>query len=183
MKKKIAIYANGWGAENVALFIKGIEYYLSDKDTDLFTFLSYGFYSMSKADEDAENSVFGIVDIDRFDGAIVFSNGLNNTSVAFDIVCRAKKAGIPVVSLGIHFDGASFVNVNNYVGMRELSRHLVFDHKVRNVVYLGGNEGNPDSESRYNALSEALAEVGEKVSKIHYTNWATDATVEIIDNF
>ena len=106
MKKKIAIYANGWGADNVALFIRGIEYYLADKGTDLFTFLSYGFYSMNKGDEEAENKVFDIVDIDKFDGAIVFSNGLNNTAAAEDIVRRAVSAHVPVVSLGIHFPGA-----------------------------------------------------------------------------
>ncbi|SCX08353.1 diguanylate cyclase (GGDEF) domain-containing protein [Lachnospiraceae bacterium YSD2013] len=183
MKKKIAIYANGWGADNVALFIRGIEYYLADKNSDLFTFLSYGFYSMSKGDEDAENKVFDIVDADRFDGAIVFSNGLNSTSEAERIVARAVKAGVPVVSLGIHFPGASFVNVNSYIGMRELSQHLVYEHKVRDVVYLAGNEGNPDSESRLGALSEVLEEVGGKVRTIHYTNWATDRTVEIIDEF
>ncbi|MBO4678340.1 MAG: GGDEF domain-containing protein [Lachnospiraceae bacterium] len=181
MKKKIAVYANGWSADNLSLFLRGIENFFSDKDADLFTFLSYGFYSMAKTDEAAENMVFDIVDIDRFDGAIVFSNGLNNNEVAERLVNRAIAAGIPVVSLGLHFSGASFVNVNSYIGMRELSRHLVYAHNIRDVVFMAGNEGNPDSESRLAALTEALDEVGAKVRAIHYTNWATDRTIAFID--
>ena len=182
MKKKIAIYANGWGADNLSLFLRGIEHYLSDKDVDLFTFLSYGSYSMSAGDEHAENQVFEIVDIDRFDGAIVFSNGLNNTECAEKIVRSALDANVPVVSLGLRFHGANFVNVNSYIGMRELSRHLVHDHHVRNVVFIAGNKGNSDSESRLSAVSEALEEVGGRVSEIHYTNWATDRTIRLIDS-
>ncbi len=181
--KKVAVYANGWGADNVAFFIRGIESYLADKDTDLFTFLSYDFYSMAKGDEEAENQVFHIVDIDRFDGAIVFSNGLNNYEAAKDITERAVKAGVPVVSLGIHFPGASFVNVHNSMGMQELAKHLVYEHGVRDVVYLAGTEGNPDSESRLTALSEVLAEVGTTVKAVHYTNWGPNLTLEIIEGF
>jgi len=183
LKKKIAVYANGWSADNLSLFLRGIENFLSDKDTDLFTFLSYGFYSMAPTDEAAENMVFDIVDIDRFDGAIVFSNGLNNNVCAEKLVNRALKANVPVVSLGLRFPGASFVNVNSYIGMRELSRHLVFAHNIRDIVFMAGNEGNPDSESRLAALTEALDEVGAKVRAIHYTNWATDSTIEFIDKY
>ncbi|MCR5720789.1 MAG: GGDEF domain-containing protein [Lachnospiraceae bacterium] len=182
MKKKIAVYANGWGADNLSLFLRGIENYLSDKNVDLFTFLSYGSYSMSVGDEHAENQVFEIVDIDRFDGAIVFSNGLNNTECAEKLVRSALDANVPVVSLGLRFHGANFVNVNSYIGMRELSRHLVHDHHVRNVVFMAGNKGNSDSESRLGAVSEALEEVGGQVSEIHYTNWATDRTIKLIDS-
>ena len=85
-----------------------------------------------------------------------------------------------MVSLGIHFQDANFVNVNSYIGMRELSRHLVYDHNARDIVFLGGNEGNPDSDARYGALSEVLKEVGCKVRTVHYTNWATDVTIDTI---
>lgn len=180
MKKKIAVYANGWSADNLSLFLRGIESFLADKNADVFTFLSYGFYSMSPADEAGENMVFDIVDVDRFDGAIVFSNGLNNNACAEKLVNRALKANVPVVSLGLRFEGANFVNVNSYIGMRDLSRHLVYDHKARDIVFLAGNEGNVDSDSRLNALSEVLKEAGLKVRDIHYTNWATDVTIETV---
>ena len=183
MKKKIAVYANGWSADNLSLFLRGIESFLADRNADLFTFLSYGFYTMSKADETAENMVFDIVDIDRFDGAIVFSNGLNNDACAEKIVKRALAANVPVVSLGLRFEDACFVNVNSYIGMRDLSKHLVYDHNVRDVVFMAGNEGNPDSEARLGALTEVLKEVGAKVRTIHYTNWATDATIDTIKKF
>lgn len=183
MKKKIAVYANGWGAENLTVFLKGIESILFPENIDTFTFLSFNFFAMSKADEDGETSIFELGDIEDFDGAIVFSNGLNNPLYAEKIVKKAIKAEKPVVSLGIRFPGASYVSTNNVVGMEELSEHLVNEHNVRKAVFLAGNEGNHDSDERMNCLKAALSKVGETISSVYYTNWGTDRAIKYVDKY
>ncbi len=181
MKKKIAVYANGWGASNLSYFIDGIKKITDPENIDIFTFLSFSFYGMDPADESGDTSIFRLADMKDFDGVIVFSNGLNGTEIAREIVNRAIAAKVPAVSLGIPFPDISCVTTNNKAGMNVLCEHLVNEHNVRKVIYLAGNEGNPDSEERQRCLEEALEKAGGTLEEVHYTNWATDHTVEYID--
>lgn len=181
MKKKIAVYANGWGASNLKLFMDGIKKITDPENIDIFTFLSFNFYGMDSSDESGDVSIFKLADVKDFDGAIVFSNGLNGTEIAREIVNRAIAAKIPAVSLGIPFPDISCVTTNNKVGMTDLCEHLVNKHGVRRVIYLAGNEGNPDSEERLHCIEDALKKVGGSVEEIFYTNWGTDHTVAYID--
>ncbi len=181
MKKKIAVYANGWGAENLCLFLRGIEDKAFSENADIYTFLSFMYFSMPRADEAGEISIYELPDMNDFDGVIVYSNGLNNPLYAEKLVKKAIAAGKPVVSLGIMFDGASYVSTNNRTGMSALADHLVKDCSVRKVVFFAGNEGNPESDERMQCMSDALAEVGEKFKTVFYTNWGTEETIQFID--
>jgi LacI family transcriptional regulator len=44
--------------------------------------------------------------------------------------------------------------------MRELARHLIFDHGYRTLGYLAGHEGSPDSLGRCRALAAEAAAAG-----------------------
>lgn len=181
MKKKIAVYANAWGANNLSSFLKGIDsaFLAAGLDADLFTFLSYGYFSMPKSDELGEISIFELGDPSSFDGAIVFSNGLNNPQCAEKIVKSYVEKGIPVVSLGMKIEGSSFVTTN-VAGMYELAEHLINEHNVRDITFFAGNVGNYDSDSRMEAVESALNEVGEKIHNVVYTDWGTDTTITYI---
>ena len=37
------------------------------------------------------------------------------------------------------FDGIPYVGINNEDGMRDLVEHLIVEHKVKEVVYIGGS--------------------------------------------
>lgn len=182
MKRKIAIYANGWGANNLATFLKGIEnaFSVNDIDVDFFTFMSFSFFADGEDNTLGEASIYELADVKKFDGAIIFSNGLNDPDMAQLIAEKYVSAGIPVVSLGIKIPGASYVSTNAS-GMRVLADHLINEHGVRNVTFFAGNEGNEESDQRMQAMEEALAKVGEKIHDVVYTNWGTDYTINYID--
>ena len=85
MKKKIAVLANGWNNLSVAEAIKGIKSCADELNIDLFLFLSYASYGMSKERTNGENSVFDITDYTDFDGVIIFSSMLNSSTLHLKI--------------------------------------------------------------------------------------------------
>ena len=68
---------------------------------------------------------------------------------------------VPVVTLaGEPTPATANVHSDNEAGMRELARHLIFDHGYRTLGYLAGHEGSPDSLGRCRALAAEAAAAG-----------------------
>ena len=81
MKKKIAIFANGWNSENLFRFIDGMSEVFEPCSADLFLFLSYASYGYDFSARRSESTVYDIPDLSSFDGAVVFGPGLNFAEV------------------------------------------------------------------------------------------------------
>ena len=46
---------------------------------------------------------------------------------------KCKKADVPVILQGVEADEVTSVTVDNYVGMKELCRHLIEEHAYKYV--------------------------------------------------
>ncbi len=76
---------------------------------------------------------------------------------------------------------------DNYGGMKACVEHLLDDHGLRKVVFLGGPEGNFDAEERKRAYFDAMREHGIPVTEtmmIHgdYTDHVDDQVLYLLDN-
>ena len=71
MKKKIALFANGWNAENLDKFIKGLKSTFSPNMYDIFVFMSHSSFSLSQDAIRAENAIYFLEDYRCFDGAVM----------------------------------------------------------------------------------------------------------------
>ena len=68
---------------------------------------------------------------------------------------------VPVVTLaGEPTPSTANVHGDNDAGMRELARHLIFDHGYRTLSYVAGHAGSPDSMARGRALAEEARAAG-----------------------
>ncbi len=68
---------------------------------------------------------------------------------------------VPVVTLaGTPTSTTANVHGDNAGGMRELARHLIFDHGYRTLAYLAGHDGSPDSLARGRALADEASAAG-----------------------
>ena len=179
MKKKIAVCANGWSPEVLAKAMEGLEEYADSKDLDIYVFMSFASYSVHRHTMQGELNVYNLCELSDYDGIIVFSNLLNSDETAKEICLNARDMGVPVVSIGMEFDGVTSLCVDNEAGMRELVTHLVEKHSVRRVFYIGGTETHVDSNDRLRITREVLAEHGLELPDEHvaYGKWANRRTV------
>ncbi|MCR5118576.1 MAG: GGDEF domain-containing protein [Lachnospiraceae bacterium] len=183
MKKKIAVCANGWSPDVLAKAMEGFEEYADTKDFDIYVFVSFASYSEQRQTMQGELNVYNLCELSDYDGVIVFSNLLNSDDTAQEICMKARDLGVPVVSLGMEFDGVTSLCVDNEVGMRELVTHLVEKHGVKRVFYMGGTETHVDSNDRLRITREVLREHGLDLpdENVEYGKWANRRTLEALN--
>lgn len=160
MKKKVAVFANGWSNEYLKLVFEGMRKKAKESNVDLYAFVNYSAGSSEKPDNIGEKSIFELPDMNQFDGAVLLSNVINVSSEREYLSKEVQKYHIPAVSLEYEMEGIPCLCTDTYFGVYELAKHMTKEHGVRNVVYVSGPEGNQESRLRRQALENALAEAG-----------------------
>lgn len=173
MKKKIAVFANGWSKENLHEFLVGAMKVLPPESADLIVLLGHGSFGMSIEQRKVECMIYDIVDFSQFDGAIMYGSGMNFIEVIEDIKKRLAEANVPVVCMGKVDEDFTFVGVDNYDGMKTLCNHLIDEHNCKRCLYIGGAKEHGDSQIREKALRDALSEHGLSLADddVFYSNW------------
>lgn len=173
MKLKVALFVNGWNGENVDNFIDGFNGFFSNENVDLFVFTSFSTTVSSAKMQDVEDSIYSLPNVSFFDAVIIFGAGIKSENAIPDIISKCKMANVPVIVQGIESEEATTVTVDNYVGMKELCRHLVENHGVKRVKYIAGTDDNQDSNARMDILRETLEEHGYSLADedIFYAKW------------
>jgi len=173
MKKKVALFANGWNGETLDNFIEGFHEYFSNDNVDLFVFASNMLAGHNPTLHKAEDSIYDLPDISDFDAAAIFGLGMSVDEQIPHLVEKCNKAGVPVLLQGGDADGASSVTVDNFIGMKKLCNHLIEEHHVSEVIFIAGEPDNDDSNNRMQALREALNEHGHELKEenIVYACW------------
>ncbi|MCR4584082.1 MAG: GGDEF domain-containing protein [Lachnospiraceae bacterium] len=182
MKKKIAVCANGWSPDVLAKAMEGFMEYAGTRDFDIYVFLSFASYSVHRHTMQGELNVYNLCELSDYDGVIVFSNLLNSDETAKEICTAARDKGVPVISIGMEFEGVTSLCVDNDAGMRELVTHLVEEHGVKSIFYMGGTETHVDSNDRLRITREVLEKHGISLSdkQIGYGKWSNRRTVDAL---
>ena len=173
MKRRIAVFANGWNNLGIAQALKGIQEVTDKLNIDIFLFLSFAAFGQREARNQGEDAIFDLPDYKGFDGAIVFSNMLNSEKTPNHIAQLLVENKVPGVSIGIPLEGLSYVGIDNFKGMFEMVDHLVKEHHIKNPAFLAGAKEHPDSNERLEATKQALEMNGIELKEenICYTNW------------
>ncbi|MBO4749937.1 MAG: GGDEF domain-containing protein [Lachnospiraceae bacterium] len=180
MKKKLAVFANGWSYEALSHALSGMRKYAALEDFDVFVFMCFANHSSFRENMIGELGVYKLCNLQDYDGAIVFSNMLNSDETAVEICREAQKHGLPVISIGKEIEGATYVGVDGNTGMRELVTHLVEKHGVKKVWFIGGRPEHEESNQRLAVTKAVLKEHGHNLPKknIGYGSWSNRRTVD-----
>ena len=183
MKKSIALFANTWNNDIVSSFIEGYSEALEGMEADTFMFLAANSYGRSESSNNSELSIHTFADLNDFDAAIIFSQGLNSNMVRDKIYANCVEANIPTFCIGDFHPGFHGIKVNAEAAMLELCEHLYTEHNVRRVAFFAGPKENGDSQTRLEAVQKFAAahndfELDEK--DIVYTDWEILKCMQII---
>ena len=173
MNKKIAVYANGWNHEILKRFITGMKNTSGSEKMDLFIFTSYAVAGSKKDEILGEERIYALPDMRDFDGVIILSNTLHSQETAKKLGKQALACKVPAISVGMKIDGISYIEIDNKTGMRQLVNHLIEDHNVKRIAYIGGTIDHPDSVERLNITREVLEAHGFTLDEgdIYHANW------------
>ncbi len=185
MRKKVALFANGWSFEYIQKVGNGILKVAREKNIDLFSFISYTARDGAEMYNKNEHSVFTLPDMADFDGVILFTNSFNLDIELLELQEAIHKYHIPAISLECKLDGMDYIGVDNYSGMYELAEHLFEHHQVKNAVVMAGIQGHEESERRLEAIQDAAHCYGVEISEenIFYANWAADNANQALEQW
>ena len=174
MKKKIAIFANGWSDEFLQLVLSGIHEKAKESNVDLYTFINYSAGGDATENNLGELSIFKLPDFSMFDGIILFSNTFNLPWEREYFRSEILRLGIPSICLEYELDGLPFLTTDTYSGMYDLTAHLINEHNVKRIAYISGFSDNKENQLRLKAVNDALFTIGKQVEQedILYGEWS-----------
>jgi len=183
LKKRIAVFANAWSEKNLSDALEGIKGVAEKHDYDVFVFLSHAAPGMSDIENREEKRIYKLPELEDFDGTICFSSTMNFPELVDDVCERAKKAQIPLVSIGVKKEGFPFVGFNTEESMCEMVEHLVSEHGVKTVEFIAGPKGNENSDLRISGTRKVMEAHGLRLdeSSVHYGDYSARNAMKITE--
>ena len=182
MRKRIAVFVGGWSFEYVKDVLSGIAEVAKAEDMDVFAFVNYSLRWESPAQCEAEFNIFTLPDMNDFDGIILVGNSFNLAMETEYFKEKIKNVKCPVVSVESEFENVPSVFTDNYAGMRELAEHIVKEHNVREIVFVGGPAEHVDCAERLRAVSDVAKENGFEIPEenIKFADWGMTMAMEVV---
>lgn len=192
-RKNIAVCVTGFNWENESRIVNGIYEKCREYDINLLIFASMirkpifnSGITLPESVIRGETEIFNLINFDKTDGVIILGESLIDESVLLSVQEKAKARGIPVVNIN---DPEHTIDKNvllsDKIAMEFIVRHLVEDHGLKKINFIGGFAGNLQTEERLAAYKKVLAEHGIPIeeNRISYGQFWTPAyecTEEII---
>ena len=160
MKKRIAIFTNGFSNEFIEHIVTGLQKKANEDGVDIFVFVTYCSPNDHELQNKCQLNIFHLPDPADFDGAIMLTNTYNFPDEQERVCARFPRAGVPMLSLEVDVPGMSCIKTENYKGVRDLATHLVEHHNAKKIIYVNGVAGNVENATRRQALLDVLNEHG-----------------------
>lgn len=160
MKKKVAVFANGWSNEYLQLVLEGIKKRAKESNVDLYAFINYSFGDEKNLENVGERNIFMLPNISEYDGVMLLANTINMSAEREYLNLEVLKHKLPAVSLEYELPGIPCLCTDTYSGVYDLTMHVIQEHGVRDVIYVSGPDDNIENQLRMKAVQDALATVG-----------------------
>ena len=186
-RRNIAVLMTAADSESQADELRGIEEYAKSHGCNIAVFLWFTGAFETKKHNLGEANIANLPDLNLFDGVIVAANALHIDENREMIEKILAGVTCPVVGMRCKISDRYMVRSDNYTAMRKLVEHFVLEHKVTDIHFVKGVEGNADAEARYRAYLDVLQEnnipiISERISNgDFYITGAEKAAAEIMN--
>ncbi|MCR5831273.1 MAG: GGDEF domain-containing protein [Lachnospiraceae bacterium] len=99
-------------------------------------------------------------DFSIYDGFIIYSESIYSEKIRNVVIKKIKEQGKPSASIDDPIPGMINVSSDNESAMRELSKHLITEHDIRIVNFIGGPDDSIDSVTRKRVFCEEMEKAG-----------------------
>ncbi|MCR5421447.1 MAG: GGDEF domain-containing protein [Lachnospiraceae bacterium] len=125
------------------------------------------------------------MDLDGFDGFILYASAFYSPYIRGLLVEKVKSAGKPCVSIDSY--DKDFINISscNDSAMEELVEHIITKHNVRTINFVGGPNDSNDAKLRLEACRTVMKRYGLKLDdkRICSGNYFVDSGYKAYDYF
>ncbi|MBP0967129.1 MAG: GGDEF domain-containing protein [Oscillospiraceae bacterium] len=164
--RRIVVIAAGINEEYQSSVLSGITDEVKERQINAACFGAFGGVLENRLCDVGENNIYSLPDFRRFDGAVLLTNTVMDSSIRAAVTEAVQQAEIPAVVLDDD-SCPSFFNIciDNEKAMREMTEHVISVHHAVTVNYISGPLENPEARSRYMAFLSVMEEHGLPVEK------------------
>lgn len=142
-----------WQEVYAQVILNGIENEIKDIDVEIHVINAYG----SEVDYfKKELEIFLLADVRQYDGVMMLFNGVGTVECLEKYTTECMKYNIPAVSIDLKAPGIAYCGIENYKSMYAITEHLIKEHQVSKLYYIGGPKEHPDSIERGQAFLDCL---------------------------
>ncbi len=182
----IAVFVAGLDEEYQNNIISGINDFARKNNINISYFAAFGGMIDSKLYDIGEYSIYNLANLDKFDGAILMTNTINDNDMKSRIISRIKQSGIPSVVFDCNdFEEFYNISINNTNAMKEIVRHVIQKHGAKTLNYISGPMNNPEAVARLQAFRDVMAENNLPVNenRIYYGEFRSFDGKEAIEEY
>lgn len=155
----IAVFVAGPDEEYQSNIIVGINEFSRKNNINVSYFAAFGGMIESRPFDIGEYSIYSLANLQKFDGAILMTNTINDTDMKEEISSKIKASGIPAVVFDCDSISEFYnISIDNSNAMREMVRHVIKEHGAKTINYISGPMSNPEAVERLLAFREVMAE-------------------------
>lgn len=160
MRRKVAVFANGWSDNYLQEMAGGMGRYAQKADVDLFLFVNFSGYGLAELENKREFNILTLPNLEDFDGVLLLTSTYNFTEEVEYLHRKVLESGVPSISVEYELDGIDLIGTDNYSGIYELVSHLIEKHGARRLLYIGGIENHKENLIRREAFLRAAGDRG-----------------------
>ena len=167
-RKVIALCVTAFDPECETMVVDGIYNKCRERDINLLIFNPLiekpPLSTRQKAEPSiirGESEIFNLINYDGVDGIILLGESFINPDVIAEINQKALAKNIPVINVNDPEHPVQYnVELSDENAMEKVMRHLVEDHGLRVINFIGGFPDNLQTEERLDAYKKVLTENG-----------------------
>ena len=176
--RRIAFLSFDWDYKVVTEYYLGLQEHLKDRrDVQVVIFNAYGYYYASHVHRESHLDIFGAVNLADFDALLIQGNRTWPPNLRQEVVDRARKLGMPVVSINYELEGASSVGTNNYQEEFGLVHKVLTDSGRRRPAFVNGLKTSVEAQDRARGYLDACADLKIMAPRFYQANWQTQAGI------
>lgn len=146
--------------EESATFITEMNQRVIREGYRLFVYGTCSDMIWSDSDEKGESSIFDLIHYDKIDAVVIYEEKMSDKKVINEIIAKANAHNLPVITVGKSLLGSISAGFDYKKGFEQVVRHVVEDHGITSLHYIGGMPDNFFSEDRLQVFKDVLAENG-----------------------
>ena len=177
-RKSIAVCVTGYDLEYESAVVNGVYQQCTELDYNLLVFADL----IRKPDLNSaqklafnvvrgESEIFNLINYDLVDGIIILGDSIVNVDSMMEIDRIARIKGIPTVNVNDpEHTLQKNILLSDSIAMEFVVEHLISEHKLTKINFIGGFPGNLQTEERLSAYKKVLTRHGIPVeeSRIAY---------------
>ena len=154
--RKVALITDGWKRYLTYAWPAGIMQRVQEtgEDVNLYIFNSSGNWNKDQGYNRAEYNIFNLPDFCDFDGIILELNNISSQPIFDEVIQRAGKASVPVVSIANELEDFYYVGIDNYSAMQQIIAHLHEVHGCEKFWFIMGPKENYECDRRLRGMMD-----------------------------